>query len=172
MFKRFPLKNILFLAFAYPLAFQVQAGSDTFIDFEATIGADDNVTRADDNVDIENDAFFTVAGTVGKVLLVNRSGILKGKILLEANKFARFDGLSNVIAAGKLNYTFGFGSGFGVPWFSLEADYGVAEFDGAEAIIQTIGQVALLFEVMKHFQGIPGHRHIVVVDHMSFRHTP
>jgi len=129
MFKHFPLKNFFLLVSSSLLAFQLQAGSDTFIDFEATIGADDNVTRAADNFDIEHDAFFTLAGTVGQILLVNKSGILKGKILLEANKFARFDGLSNVVAAGKINYTFGFGSGFGVPWFSLEADYGVVEFE-------------------------------------------
>ena len=37
---------------------QLEAGSDVFIDFEATIGADDNVTRASQNVDIEHDAFL------------------------------------------------------------------------------------------------------------------
>lgn len=108
---------------------QVYAGSDTFIDFEATLGLDDNVTRAAENIDIEHDGFLTVAGTGGYELWQNRSGTLTGKVLLEANKFSRFDGLSNLVAAGKLNYTFAFGRGFGVPWFSLEADYGVAEFE-------------------------------------------
>lgn len=129
MTKRFHPVKPFFLFFSLLFATQLQAGSDTFIDFEATLGIDDNVARAGDNVDIEHDSFLTLAGTGGQVLLVNKSGILKGKVQLEANKFARFDGLSNLVAMGKLNYTFAFGNGFNVPWFSLEANYGVVEFE-------------------------------------------
>lgn len=109
-------------------AAQSLAGSDAFVDFEATLGFDDNVTRAADDIDIENDSFFTLAGTGGYVLHEGRFGTLVGKILLQGNKFSRFDGLSNVVAAGKLNYTFGFGSGFNSPWYALDIEYGVAEF--------------------------------------------
>ncbi len=105
------------------------AGSEAFVDFEATLGLDDNVTRAAANVDIEHDGFLTLAGTGGYELLEGRSGLLVAKVLLEANKFSRFDGLSNLVASGKLNYTFGFGSGFGAPWFALDAEYGVIEFE-------------------------------------------
>ena len=108
---------------------QVQAGSDAFIDFEATIGADDNVTRASKNVDIEHDGFLTLAGTGGYELYQGQTGTLTGKVLLEGSKFSRFDGLSNVAAVAKLNYTFGFGSSFGAPWFALDLDYGVVEFE-------------------------------------------
>jgi len=108
---------------------QVQAGSDAFIDFEATIGADDNVTRASQNVDIEHDGFLTLAGTGGYELYQGQTGTLTGKVLLEGSKFSRFDGLSNVAAVAKLNYTFGFGSSFGAPWFALDLDYGVVEFE-------------------------------------------
>jgi len=108
---------------------QLYAGSDAFIDFEATLGLDDNVTRAANNVDVEHDGFLTLAGTGGYVLLEGQSGTLTGKVLLEANRFVRFDGLSNFVAAGKLNYTFGFSSSFGAPWFALDLDYGVAEFE-------------------------------------------
>lgn len=134
------IKNIAMtksLYFIYPtiiiwsllFAEAANAGSEVFIDFEATAGLDDNVTRAAGNVDIEHDVFLTLAGTGGYELIEGRSGLLTGKILLEANKFFRFDGLSNVAASGKLNYTFAFGSGFGVPWFSLDAEYGVVEFE-------------------------------------------
>jgi hypothetical protein len=108
---------------------QLSAGSDTFIDFEATLGFDDNVTRAAQDADIEHDGFLTLAGTGGYELAEGRAGVLVAKILLEANRFSRYEGLSNFVAAGKLNYTFGFGSGFGVPWYSLDAGYGVAEFE-------------------------------------------
>jgi len=108
---------------------QLLAGSDTFIDFEATLGFDDNVTRAAQNADIEHDGFLTLAGTGGYELVEGKAGILVAKLLLEANQFFRYEGLSNIVAAGKLNYTFGFGSGFGVPWFALDAQYGVAEFE-------------------------------------------
>ena len=108
---------------------QLQAGSDVFIDFEATLGGDDNVTRAAEDIDIEHDGFLTLAGTGGYELYQGQSGILTGKILLEVNKFSRFDGLTNYVAAAKLNYTFGFSSSFGAPWFALDLDYGVVEFE-------------------------------------------
>ena len=111
------------------LSQQAFAGSDAFIDFEATLGFDDNVTRAAQNIDIEHDGFFTLAGTGGYELYQGRSSALTGKVLLEANKFSRFDGLSNVVAAAKLNYTFGFSSSFGAPWFALDLDYGVVDFE-------------------------------------------
>lgn len=105
------------------------AGADLFIDFETTPGFDDNVSRSAVDEDIEHAGFLTLAGTGGYELYQGRTGTLVGKILLEANKFSRFDGLSNIVAAGKLNYTFAFSSGFGAPWFSLDAEYGVAEFE-------------------------------------------
>ena len=107
---------------------QLSAGSDAFIDLEATLGGDDNVTRAAGNLDIEGDAFLTLAGTGGYQLYEGSPGVLTGKVLLQANQFARFDGLSNVVAAAKLNYTFTFSSHFGAPWFALDLDYGVMEF--------------------------------------------
>ena len=123
-------------------ATQSLAGSDAFVDFEATLGFDDNVTRAVDDIDIENDSFFTLAGTGGYVLHEGQSDTLVGKILLQGSKFSDFDGLSNIVAAGKLNYTFGFGSGFGAPWFALDLEYGVAEFDSFQRD-SNIGRAAL-----------------------------
>jgi len=105
------------------------AGSDIFIDFESTLGFDDNVTRSSKDIDIEDDAFLTIAGTAGYKLYQGKSAALVGKFLLEANKFLDFDGLSNIVATGKLNYTFGFSSRFGAPWFALDAEYGVIEFE-------------------------------------------
>ncbi|MCK4833403.1 MAG: hypothetical protein KAT12_01460 [Gammaproteobacteria bacterium] len=108
---------------------QLQAGSDVFVDFEATLGFDDNVARAAENADIEHDGFLTLAGTGGYELYQGESSVLNGKVLLEANQFSRFNGLSNIVAAAKLNYTFGFSSSFGAPWFALDLDYGVVEFE-------------------------------------------
>lgn len=130
MFKRIILIDIFICGLSLLCISQkLYAGSDTFIDFEATLGVDDNVTRAAQNVDIEHDGFLTLAGSGGYQLLEGEAGSLMLKALLQANKFSRYDGLSNLLAAGKLNYTLGFGSGFGAPWFSLEADYGVVEFE-------------------------------------------
>lgn len=111
------------------ISHQLHAASDIFIDLEATIGVDDNVSRAAANIDIEHDGFLTLAGTGGYSLYQGKAGLLVGKGLLEANKFSRFDGLSNLVATAKLNYTFGFSNRFGAPWFSLELDYGVVEFE-------------------------------------------
>jgi hypothetical protein len=105
------------------------AGSEFFIDTEATLGLDDNVTRAANNIDIEHDGFLTLAATGGYELIEGRAGLLTAKAHLEANRFFRFNGLSNLVAAGRLNYAYSFGSGFGVPWVMLEGEYGVAEFE-------------------------------------------
>ncbi len=42
---------------------------------------------------------------------------------------SEFNGLSNIVASGKLNYTFGFSKSFGAPWFAVDAEYGVIEFN-------------------------------------------
>jgi len=127
--KHFYQIKSLFLFSTLLFSSQLFAGSDTFIDFEATLGLDDNVTRAAANVDIEHDGFLTIAGTGGREFRLGRSGFLVANILLEGNQFVRYDGLSNLVASGKLKYSFGFGSGFGVPWFALEAGYGLVEYE-------------------------------------------
>lgn len=108
---------------------RVIAGADSFIDFEATLGLDDNVTRAADNIDIEYDGFLTLAGSGGYILLEGRSSQLTAKVHLAADTFFRYDGLSNLRASGKLDYSFSTGKGFHAPWFSADAEYGIAEFN-------------------------------------------
>lgn len=126
--KHLKLINHLLCAVFLSYAPQLVAGSDIFVDFEATLGFDDNVTRAAEDIDIEHDGFLTVGGTGGYELYQGRTGTLVGKVLLEGNKFSRFDGLSNAVLAGKLNYTFGFSREFGAPWFALDVAYGITEF--------------------------------------------
>ena len=86
MSEHFSAAKAVFLLIFSLISTQIQAGSDTFIDFEATLGADDNVTRAKDAADIEHDSFLTVAATGGQMLLETRSGSLSAKVLLEAIK--------------------------------------------------------------------------------------
>jgi len=128
MQKLITIRQTLAITLPVLLPCSVYAGSDTFIDFEATMGFDDNVTRAAKNVDIEHDSFLTVAGTGGAILMRGNAGTLTAKAAIDVNTFARFSGLSHVSAFGKLGYTFGFGSSFGAPWFSLDASYGAVEF--------------------------------------------
>lgn len=108
---------------------ELHAASKLFVDFESTLGLDDNITHAAKNIDIEHDGFITISGTGGYRLMNNRFGAITAKAQLEGNKFARFNGLSNLVAAGKLNYMMGFGSSFGAPWMSFEAGYGIVEFE-------------------------------------------
>ena len=107
----------------------IHAASDKFIDLEATLGLDDNVTRAADNLDIEYDGSLFVSGTGGIELLSGRSGQLSAHVLLGAEQFFRFNGLSNLQASGKLKYSVSLGSGFHAPWLILDAAYGVTEFE-------------------------------------------
>ena len=105
------------------------AASDATIDLEATLGFDDNVTRAAENIDIEHAGFMTLAGTGGYILHHGDSGLLTAKGILEMTNVTRFSGLSHVVAGARLNYTFAFWQGFRAPWFSAEAGYDVVEFN-------------------------------------------
>jgi len=108
---------------------QSKAASDTSIDLEATIGFDDNVTRAEKNKDIESVGFIEVIGTGNQMLYVDKIGLLRAKGILGMTNVSRFSGLSHVTAGGALNYTFGFWEGFRAPWFSTEVSYEVKEFN-------------------------------------------
>jgi len=136
--------KILATALPILLSPDVYAGSDTFIDFEATMGFDDNVTRAAENIDIEHDSFLTVAGTGGMVLMRGNTGTLIAKAAIDVNTFARFSGLSHVSAFGKLGYTLGFGSSFGAPWLSLDASYGAVEFVSDQRDSNVLSTVATM----------------------------
>lgn len=108
---------------------QSEAASDTSIDLEATIGFDDNVTRAEENKDIEYAGFIEVIGTGNHLLYVDKIGLLRAKGLLSLTNVSRFNGLSHVTAGGALNYTFGFWEDFRAPWFSAEVGYELKEFN-------------------------------------------
>lgn len=123
------LKKTLIVSACLLCASVTHAGSDVFIDFESSLSADDNVTRADENSDIENDVFFTVAGSGGYKLFQGRASSLVGKVLIQVNQASNHSGLSNAVIAGKLIYNFSFSRQFGAPWFAVDASYGVTEFD-------------------------------------------
>jgi len=105
------------------------AASDTFIDFDAGIGLDDNVTRAALDVDIEHDTFVSLGASLGQVFFHGESGQVTGSFDLAANRFNYFDGLNNYTAGGSVKYVFGFSREFGSPWFGLGLKYFVSEFD-------------------------------------------
>jgi hypothetical protein len=105
------------------------AASDTFIDLDAGIGLDDNVTRAALNEDIEHDGFVSLGASLGHELFRGRVGQITGNLDLTINQFAEFDGLSHYTAGGGIKYLFGFSGGFGAPWFGLGLKYFVSEFD-------------------------------------------
>jgi len=144
MHKIISYRKILIVALPVLLSPRVYAGSDAFVDFEATMGFDDNVTRAAQNVDIEHDSFLTVSGTGGMELVSSNAGTLTAKVLFDVNAFSRFSDLSNVSAFGKLNYTFGFSSSFGAPWFSLDASYGAVEFVSKQRDSNILSAVATM----------------------------
>ncbi len=144
MHKIITFRKSLIIALPLLLSPSVYAGSDVFIDFEATMGFDDNVTRAAQNVDIEHDSFLAVAGTGGMELMSGNFGTLTAKAMLDINTFSRYSGLSNVSAFGKLNYSFAFSSHFGAPWFSLDASYGAVEFSSTQRDSNILSAVATM----------------------------
>lgn len=125
--KRFPqLANTLILFFTSSLSY---AGSDTALNLDASIGLDDNVTRAQLNEDIEHDSFASVGASLAHEATRFDIGQITLNLDLTATKFVEFSGLSQVDAGGGINYTFSPWAGFGAPWFSLDAQYKVMEFD-------------------------------------------
>ena len=118
---------IAFLLFACPAS--VLAGDDTFVDLDATLGLDDNVTRAESDRDIEHDTFLSLVANFGAEVWRGDSSQLVLNATLATDQFYYYSGLSNYSVAGAATYTFAFASGFGAPWFALNTSYRVVEFD-------------------------------------------
>ena len=124
--KRFtPLINTLLFVSASSLT---HAASDTAINLDGSIGLDDNVTRAQLNEDIEHDTFVSVAASFVHEAMNFDNGQISVNIDISATGFNEFSGLNNA-AGGGVNYTFSPWAGFGAPWFSLDVQYKVLEFD-------------------------------------------
>jgi hypothetical protein len=119
------ISAVLFCCHSYT----VSAGDSAFVELDASLGLDDNVTRADVDSDIEYDTFVSIAANFGYEAWRGESGQLVLNASLETEQFFNFSGLTNYSLAGAATYTFSFSDGFGAPWFSLNAKYRVAEFD-------------------------------------------
>lgn len=123
---RVPRLSVVFMISVSPY---VVAGPDAFIDIDASIGLDDNVTRAQENIDIEHDTFVSALGTFNMNLYRGRSGALNGSAKFGVNHSFNFDGLSHYSLSGALDYNFAFSSSFGAPWYGVGLSYTVKEFD-------------------------------------------
>lgn len=125
--KRFSLHiYLLILLFSSSLT---HAGSDTAVNLDASIGLDDNVTRAQLNEDIEHDSFVSITASLVHEAVNFDTGQIVVNLDLSATEFFDFSGLSNAAAGGGVNYTFSPWASFGAPWFSLDLQYKVQEFD-------------------------------------------
>jgi hypothetical protein len=126
--KRFtPVIHVLFLLFFIsPITY---AGSDTSANLDASLGVSDNVTRAENNEDIEHDTFVSVATSFVHEAADLGTGQVFLNLDFSATAFNEYSGLSNVVGGGGVNYVFSPWAGFGAPWFSLDAQYKVMEFD-------------------------------------------
>ncbi len=125
--KRFTsLANVLLLLCVSSLTY---AASDIAINLDTSVGISDNVTRAQVDADIENDIF----ASAGASLVYEAVHFDMGQIVLNADLsatgFNDFSGLSHVDGGGGVNYTFSPWLGFGAPWFAIDLQYKVIEFD-------------------------------------------
>lgn len=107
----------------------VHAAAETFIDLDASLGLDDNITRAQEDIDIEHDVFISAFVNGSTNLWRGISGSVTGSIGLGVVRFNDFEGLSHYTLRSSVNYVFGFSSGFGAPWYALNASYTFKEFD-------------------------------------------
>lgn len=117
----------VFLIICHPSA--VLAGDDVFVDLDATLALDDNVTRASTDADIEYDIFLALAANFAAEIWRGDASHLLFNATLATEQFADFSGLTNYSIGGAATYTFSFSSGFGAPWFALNTSYRVTEFD-------------------------------------------
>lgn len=105
------------------------AASDAAVNLDVSIGLTDNITRAQLNQDIEHDTFVSVAASFVDEIAHFEIGQVAINIDFSATAFNEFTGLSNITAGGGVNYAFSPWTGFGAPWFSLDAQYKILEFD-------------------------------------------
>jgi hypothetical protein len=125
--KRFtPLTNVLVLLSVSSLTY---AASDMAVNLDASIGLDDNVTRAQEDADIEHDVFASVGASLVYEAVHFDTGQIAVNLDASATGFDEFSGLSFVAGGGGANYTFSPWAGFGAPWFSLDLQYKVLNFD-------------------------------------------
>jgi hypothetical protein len=125
--KRFTsLTNVLVLLSVSSLTY---AASDTAVNLDASIGLDDNVTRAQVNEDIEHDVFASAGASLTHEVAHFDTGQITLNLDLSATGFDEYSGLSHVDGGGGANYTFSPWGGFGSPWFALDLQYKVLEFD-------------------------------------------
>lgn len=125
--KRFTsLTNILVLLSVSSLT---HAASDTAVNLDASIGLDDNVTRAQVNEDIEHDVFASVGASLTHEVIHFNTGQVVLNLDMSATGFDEYSGLSHVAGGGGANYTFSPWGGFGAPWFAVDLQYKVLEFD-------------------------------------------
>jgi hypothetical protein len=124
--KRISHITVLFICCQSPFVF---AGDDTYVDLDATLGLDNNVTRANYKSDIERDSFLSLEANFNSEIFRGRSSLLTAHALLAAEQFRTFRGLSNYSAGADATYTFAFSDGFGAPWFAVNASYRVTQFD-------------------------------------------
>lgn len=118
--------NILILLCTNSVVF---AASDTAVNLDASVGLDDNVTRAQLNEDIEHDSFVSITASLLHEAVHFDTGQIVLNLDIAATEFIDFSGLSNAAAGGGVNYSFSPWAGFGAPWFSLDLQYKVQEFD-------------------------------------------
>ncbi len=105
------------------------ADSDVSTDIEATLGLDDNVSRAANNLDVEHDGFITLGATLNASLFQHASGEIVARGFLTTHNFSRYSGLSNVVAGAGVGYAFSPWRGFRAPWFSIDGSYEIVEFN-------------------------------------------
>jgi len=120
------LINVLVLLSVSTLA---QSASETALNIDASLGISDNVTRAVKDNDIEHDTFMSVGTSVSHTLLQFNTGQVVLNLDVAGTAFNEFSGLSHIDAGGGINYSFSPWTGFGAPWFSIDAQYKVLEFD-------------------------------------------
>ncbi len=118
--------NILVLSSVSSLTY---AASEMAVNLDASVGISDNVTRAVVDADIENDIFASAGASLVYEAVSFDTGHIVLNLELSATEFDEFSGLSHVDGGGGANYTFSPWAGFGMPWFAIDVQYKVIEFD-------------------------------------------
>jgi hypothetical protein len=100
-------------------------------DFDAELGytADDNVTRAEREIDILEDHFWAVSAGISLVRWINPNHRLVARGFLRGEQYDKYEGLSNASAGAQLTYQYRSSGEFTAPTFGVFVKTAIVEYD-------------------------------------------
>lgn len=117
---------------ALPLWAAGYYGDGAYFDADLGIRYEDNLSRANQGTDIEEDMVTALSAGAGYLKNLNEKSQLLISAYLAHERFAEFKDLNNVAVNGSIVYTLQPWPGYTQPWFTLSANISRQEFNRSD----------------------------------------